>query len=207
MRFPCYALSKGSSSYTFIGAHYFGSDTTVDAITKTTQELAAVHHRWKSSAALEIELFQVLSSSSIRGLFPLMFPQPSKSLDVTGNKISLDLIKKIKEIVNDEQCIRVLPDSNVGVPPQDCLIAVGGLTSILAGPVNADVILLVTFSAEFIVFERVGFANQLTFVMKGKVEGSPSEITGLVEHRVRDCAEKHPEAEERVIHGIYVYEV
>jgi hypothetical protein len=43
--------------------------------------------------------------------------------------------------------------------------------------------------------------------MKGKVEGSPSEIAELVQNRVRETAERHPQAEEREILAIDAYEV
>jgi hypothetical protein len=69
MKFPCYTLSKGSSSYTYIGVHYFGSGTTVDAILNNTLTLATARRRWNPSAALDIELFQVLLSPPLRGPF------------------------------------------------------------------------------------------------------------------------------------------
>ena len=63
------------------------------------------------------------------------------------------------------------------------------------------------FYAHFIVFEYVGNIEQPPCVMTGDVKGSPSELAKLVENRVRESAEMRPEANERGIHAINVYEV
>jgi hypothetical protein len=63
------------------------------------------------------------------------------------------------------------------------------------------------FSADFIVFEYVGNIEQPPYVMIGWVKGSPSGLVKLVEKRVRETAEMRPEANERGIHAINVYEV
>jgi hypothetical protein len=68
---------------------------------------------------------------------PLMFPQPVKSFDVSGDETSPDLIRKTMEIVNDEyleQCVPIFPGGDASVFPWDCLVAIGESTSILTGP-------------------------------------------------------------------------